>query len=277
MYILNVTKVIFGGCFLIGIFLLATSSQMSRESIKPLPTIDKEFLIVAHIVTEDEEFFEQKKGELDQIMEEVNVYFEPISASFTICEYRMINNPRYEIPSEKLLEEMAVKYKVNKQINMFVFDAFSHLPTSAGTATLGGIGLELPNNSSINISLRNNGDRAVVIAHEIGHYFGLLHTFESGDELVDGSNCAVAGDYICDTPADPYQEGVDTVYVDGNCVFIYEGKDVNGDFYSPMVSNVMSYYPSQCRCGTFTNEQFLRMVNTYTKEYTPDNVGQFVW
>lgn len=46
------------------------------------------------------------------------------------------------------------------------------------------------------------------LIHEIGHYFGLLHTFETVTSLtrekVDGSNCANAGDKICDTPADPY-------------------------------------------------------------------------
>jgi hypothetical protein len=48
--------------------------------------------------------------------------------------------------------------------------------------------------------------------HEMGHYFGLPHTFEYFDkpdrELPDGSNCSVAGDRFCDTPAD-----VDPSYV----------------------------------------------------------------
>ena len=44
--------------------------------------------------------------------------------------------------------------------------------------------------------------------HEMGHFFGLLHTHGYSntvktDEFVDGSNCNEAGDYFCDTPADP--------------------------------------------------------------------------
>lgn len=40
--------------------------------------------------------------------------------------------------------------------------------------------------------------------HEVGHYFGLWHTFDySGNcDGSDTSNCLTAGDYVCDTPAD---------------------------------------------------------------------------
>lgn len=46
-----------------------------------------------------------------------------------------------------------------------------------------------------------------IFSHEMGHVLNLWHTHhgcESGNwELIDGSNCAVAGDYVCDTPSDP--------------------------------------------------------------------------
>jgi hypothetical protein len=47
-----------------------------------------------------------------------------------------------------------------------------------------------------------------VVAHEIGHLFNLYHTFgvcsnNVTTELPDGSNCSTAGDFVCDTPADP--------------------------------------------------------------------------
>ncbi len=39
--------------------------------------------------------------------------------------------------------------------------------------------------------------------HEIGHYFGLYHTFDyNGCGGSDTSDCLTAGDYVCDTPAD---------------------------------------------------------------------------
>lgn len=83
-----------------------------------------------------------------------------------------------------------------------------------------------------------------VLAHELGHFFGLFHTHETarGAELVDRSNCDNAGDLICDTPADP---NLNLVSLNG-CT--YEGNltDSNGDSYNPDPSNIMSYAPTNC-------------------------------
>lgn len=42
-------------------------------------------------------------------------------------------------------------------------------------------------------------DDTEVLAHELGHYLGLYHTFEGG---CLNNNCALEGDQICDTPPD---------------------------------------------------------------------------
>lgn len=84
-----------------------------------------------------------------------------------------------------------------------------------------------------------------VLAHEIGHFFGLFHTHETfqGVELVNRTNCEIAGDLICDTPADP---NLGSVGLNG-CT--YEGNfvDANGDKYSPDAANIMSYSPARCQ------------------------------
>jgi hypothetical protein len=84
--------------------------------------------------------------------------------------------------------------------------------------------------------------------HEVGHYFTLYHTHgktNSGttDELVDGSNCATAGDDICDTPADPNLWGL----VDGSCNYTGTALDGNNQPFTPMTTNIMSYSTSTCR------------------------------
>lgn len=84
------------------------------------------------------------------------------------------------------------------------------------------------------------------LPHEIGHYFGLMHTHETfaGAELVDGSNCSFAGDQICDTPADPM---LDYATVNISCVYTGTVTDGNGMPYTPDVTNIMSYSRKECR------------------------------
>ena len=98
-----------------------------------------------------------------------------------------------------------------------------------------------------------------LIPHELGHNFNLVHTFgqrfgtgtlESGTtlELVTrggGANCLYEGDFVCDTPADPYNKpGASLTYVNGCPIYnpASTARDANGDAYAPLVTNIMSYY-----------------------------------
>lgn len=99
------------------------------------------------------------------------------------------------------------------------------------------------------------------LPHEIGHYFGLMHTHESfaGAELVDGSNCSVAGDFICDTPADPT---LDYSNVSLSCIYTGTVTDGNGMPYQPDVTNVMSYSRKECRMY-FSPMQYAALNSTF--------------
>ncbi len=83
-----------------------------------------------------------------------------------------------------------------------------------------------------------------ILAHEIGHFFGLWHTHTpfNGREFVNGTNCSTAGDLVCDTPADPNLGATGT----NGCTYESNFVDANGDAYSPDPSNIMSYAPSRC-------------------------------
>ncbi len=106
-------------------------------------------------------------------------------------------------------------------------------------------------------SLDDVGSR--LIPHELGHTFGLFHTFgfNSGNgtlgsgvttELVtrgSGANCTTDGDWICDTPADPYGiSGTSLTYQKGCPQYdpTSTARDANGEAYSPSITNIMSYY-----------------------------------
>ncbi|WP_298900968.1 zinc-dependent metalloprotease [uncultured Psychroserpens sp.] len=87
--------------------------------------------------------------------------------------------------------------------------------------------------------------------HELGHNYGLLHTF-AGTELGNNhplaenvarsgsqANCDTKGDGICDTPADNYSS--------------FNDFDIHGEPYHPDYDNIMSYYN---RTKSFTEQQY---------------------
>ncbi len=103
-----------------------------------------------------------------------------------------------------------------------------------------------------------HGD-GLLLPHEVGHFFSLLHTFTgwpapydesvyglqapsmaangTPTELADQSNCEIAGDFICDTPPDYW---FTEPFV--NCRYVGEVTDPNGAPVDPDEQLIMSYY-----------------------------------
>lgn len=101
---------------------------------------------------------------------------------------------------------------------------------------------------------------AKVSAHELGHYFNLLHTFEGG---CPNDNCHLQGDQVCDTP--PEEVGNDG----NNCVLTSScATDADDDIYfNPFLEdqpdpkdNYMDYSNHACRYH-FTPGQVKRMLS----------------
>lgn len=118
------------------------------------------------------------------------------------------------------------------------------------------------------------------LAHEIGHFFSLPHPHAGWDckpytdedygnpvtalftlpcdggggslaiELQNGSNCATAGDRICDTPPD-YNMGL--LHQNG-CAPNTSIKDRNNEVITPITTNYMAYYQN-CDNWSFTTTQ----------------------
>lgn len=120
-----------------------------------------------------------------------------------------------------------------------------------------------------------NFDTGHTLSHEMGHFFGLLHTCGYGNggstnELVNGSNSTTAGDLIQDTPADPaiiayiLSSGPTCTYPFGspNCSSIPPFCDANNQVYAPLGNNIM--FPDICLSfNSLTNGQEGRIWSTY--------------
>ena len=250
------------------LFTVSISAQPLTYQHSPLPCINKTFTVVAHMVRDTFGETNITEQEITDAFVQLNTDFEPICVDFEICAFNTIDNFQYDdIEDDAEMNEMFSIYNEERRINMY-FVTSSDDPF-CGKATLSGI----TSMSNPGITIIKGPDcmtpPSKTISHEMGHFFGLLHTFEDAGtmmaELVDGSNCATNGDLVCDTPADPY-ESPDPIeeYVDemDDCRFIRQVRDGNGDWFVPDVGNIMSYYPNTCRCG-FTHGQYTRMAEIW--------------
>ncbi|MCB0762458.1 MAG: hypothetical protein KDC12_13110 [Flavobacteriales bacterium] len=199
------------------------------------------------------------EDQLNNALVTLNDDFEPSGLQFTICKITYIPNFQYnyfiDVEHE---DQMTVEYYEPNTINVyFCFSVTRNGGIVCGYAYFPG------GKDFIVLQKGCITDDNHVWSHEMGHFFGLYHTFETdlGVELVNGSNCETAGDIVCDTPADPDPDG----NADQNMDCLYTGpttQDSNGDWYIPPVNNIMSYYPDACVCK-FTHQQYIRMIDQF--------------
>jgi hypothetical protein len=105
------------------------------------------------------------------------------------------------------------------------------------------------------------------LIHEMGHFMGLLHTFE-GISSPEHSGCSYEGDKICDTPKDDTKIS----FIENECQIYGSYKDEKGEDLQPDLNNFMSYYGT-CR-NTFSAQQIKRMNFIANKIKLPQlNVG----
>lgn len=220
--------------------------------------LDRTLTMSIWIVANGPDSYNYAPGDAEAVWEDVNIYFEPIGLSFEICNVGYIPNYNWDIlnrmPDDEGNSEetnMLAQYHVPNTINVYYIAEIDQEPTVDGYAYF-------PGGPDVIVMRKGHGQWTP--HHEMGHFFGLYHPFETefGDELVDGSNCTIAGDFVCDTPADI--NGA----VDG-CTYVDLSTDANGEYYIPHLSNIMSYYPGDCVCR-FTNDQYNRMAWFYLNE-----------
>lgn len=234
-----------------------------------LPCFEKNYRVLVHITVDSvarEPIIPISRVEL--ALQQVSEFYDPICLSFESCEINIIENDySYSRISN---DPISVRDKLDKMVRLFskpsrinIFICQSIKGRGCGVAEFEGITKK--DKANIWTSFEECGDGlAENIAHQIGHLFGLANTnnFTGEDALVDGTNCQNSGDFICDTPADPFGQFPDLEFKDyvQSCEYVLNEKDPNGDFYETDPTNIMSPYPCKCR---FSTQQFEKIAETY--------------
>lgn len=217
------------------------------------------------------------EAQLDTMIMKLNEFFDPICVSFSICEYNVLENDyslgrvvNQPITADQQILELKNRFTLRRRINVYFLDFMVN--QYCGTSTFEGILTKL--DANIFLERDCNDEIEGQLAHHLGHTFGLRNTYDPQTiELVDGSNCLTTGDFLCDTPADPFGQSdatpeeqelielgiLEDEFLGPSCEFIYEVKDPNGEYYQPDMGNIMSIYP--CKCG-FTQDQYRLMAET---------------
>lgn len=208
--------------------------------------------IAVHIIRDDNGLLGPNLAEVQAEIDSLNAWYASAKIKFTDCvDWNFIDASGLREFDLKEEEDILTEYgEQQRVINIYFMNKlFSGSSQLCGLAYFPGG----PNRIYISELCLKNG---ITLAHEMGHYFALEHTHGPKNdvltfEYVDGTNCAEAGDYICDTPADPNLEGK----VNSSCEYTAAEKDRKKEFFQPDVTNIMSYAPIVCM-NKFTPGQY---------------------
>lgn len=239
--------------------------------------------IAMHLFGDDNGTNFADNNQINDALSELNFNFLPNNIQFFFSGVSFNHYPdSYFNDSAQTAEEENAFHTANgatNAINIYMSDYLDLNGNAVGGYAY--VGVSGPAAQFYNRIWLDNG-AAGAMSHEMGHFFGLPHTFNNSNsatvtdrELVTrivevpprlSANCEDKGDYVCDTPADPY--GRDDA-ADENCTYTGWAIDANQDTFDPGMTNIMSYYG--CAPAIFTPGQRDRMAQTLSLFLAPDN------
>ena len=207
-----------------------------------------------HIVGDNNGAGYYRRDYLFTVLCQLNTHYAPIGFYFYIKgPITYINNSNYYVHDFWNGQAMMNQYNIGGTVNVyFVSDP------------AGNCGYFAPSADGLAIAKSCANPNSTTLVHELGHYFGLPHTFSgwengatpSNPEKVTrgaGANCSTTGDLFCDTDAD---------YLGNrwNCPYTGNKLDVTGTAYHPDSSLYMCYSDDACMTR-FSAQQKNQMIN----------------
>lgn len=225
------------------------ASVKSMRSLLPHDTcLNRELSIVFHIVLDSTGQPGVSVANMDAGIAMLNNIWKPICVKFLRCSLNYVPDYNYNQWNDIIHEPPFFgNYFVDNTIDVVLVDNIVSPAGASGYAA-----------AMSHIVIAKSALQSTTFIHEMGHLFGLPHTFDGAGELVQRTNCYTNGDGFCDTEADPFPAGN---VASAHCSFQPGPKDANNDYYTPPLDNYMTYF-NGCRCR-FTQEQYNFMALTY--------------
>lgn len=186
-------------------------------------------------------------------MENMRQFYAAHGICFILAGYEQINSTDLNNQNADTEETELFPFLVPNMVNVFV-----HANLVDNDGGLNGNAYGIPNYYlSISRSAITSTENRSTLSHEMGHDFGLYHTFQGRD---DGSgtiirenvarsgnckNCDTEGDLLCDTKADRNNDA--DVISETTCAYIGSMNDACGTALQMEPANIMTYGRRSCR------------------------------
>jgi len=218
------------------------------------PTTGRRVLIAAHIVRSTNGTGGISSNDINTALTQLNNAFTSAKIEFILDTTDYIDNDSYFELTKSEWESLANINFIPRRLNIYF------VPRAVG---FNGIAYLRDRRCAVTNAAAINGS---TLPHEVGHNFFLYHTHGHPgheQELVNGSNCRNAGDLLCDTPAEPYNDdnGISGYVYANTCQYFGTFRDQNNELFTPDTRNFMGYAPANCR-NRFSNQQINKMNQT---------------
>jgi hypothetical protein len=180
-------------------------------------------------------------------------FYAPRNICFILTGITQVNNTDLNSQDTDSEEAELSPYLRSDHVTIFVHASLF----SASDGSWNGFAYGIPNTylSMVSSAINSTSNRST-LAHEMGHCFGLYHTFQSRND--NGTtvrenrarsggckNCDTEGDLLCDTDAD---RNIDDAEVgSSSCNYLGSATDACGSALLMTTTNIMTYGRRSCR------------------------------